>query len=104
MTAANAAFTGPRFYDELVVPVTFGPFAAELVRRVPGFGQGRELELACGTGAVTRLLREHLPSGAALVATDLSPTMLEYARARVPGEGASGMASRTTGTAWRWPR
>lgn len=87
MTAANTTFAGPRFYDELVVPVTFGPFAAALVERVPRLGAGRVLELACGTGAVTRLLRPHLPAGAGLVATDLSAPMLEYARAQGPGEG-----------------
>jgi SAM-dependent methyltransferase len=81
--AANVSFTGPQFYDEILGPLNFGPFAAELVRRLPPVQRGAVLELACGTGAVTRLLRRQLPDAVDLVATDLSATMLEYARARL---------------------
>jgi SAM-dependent methyltransferase len=42
------------------------------------------LELACGTGIVTRRLREALPASATLVATDLNDPMVEYARVAVP--------------------
>lgn len=83
MAALHASFTGPRYYDEYLAPVSFGPFAEELVRRVPAQATGRVLEIACGTGAVTRPLRERLPPEVELVATDLSPAMLEYARERL---------------------
>jgi ubiquinone/menaquinone biosynthesis C-methylase UbiE len=43
----------------------------------------RALELACGTGILTRRLREALPMSAALVATDLNEAMVAYARAAV---------------------
>ena len=87
MATTVPAFTGPRFYDEDIGPVQFEPFAADLVRRVPaGFG-GDVLETACGTGIVTRRLRERLAPGARLVATDLAPGMLEHARGRQPGGG-----------------
>jgi SAM-dependent methyltransferase len=92
MTAANASFTAPHYYGAYVAPVTFGPFADELVQRVPPLPQGSVLELACGTGAVTRPLRAHLPAAAELVATDLSPAMLDYAREQV---GTQGIAWRT---------
>jgi SAM-dependent methyltransferase len=47
----------------------------------------RVLELAAGTGIVTRHLRDLLPQAAALTATDLNPPMLEIARTRFrPGE------------------
>ena len=58
------------------------PFARELVARVPAAAAGPVLALACGTGAVTRLLRDRLPSSTELVATDLSAAMLDYARTR----------------------
>ncbi|OAN42923.1 SAM-dependent methyltransferase [Paramagnetospirillum marisnigri] len=37
----------------------------------------RVLELGCGTGLLTRRLLERLPTGASLLATDLSPAMVE---------------------------
>ena len=43
------------------------------------------LEIACGTGIVTRHLRPALPAAATLVATDLNEAMVAYARAVVPG-------------------
>ena len=41
------------------------------------------LEIACGTGIVTRRLQESLPAGATLVATDLNEPMIDYARSVV---------------------
>jgi hypothetical protein len=41
------------------------------------------LELACGTGSVTRQLLAHLPSDAQLIATDLQPDMLDIAKISV---------------------
>lgn len=84
MAAPSATFTGPRYYDETLGPTYFGPFAADLVARMPGELPGPVLELACGTGVVTRPLRERLAASVPLVATDLSPVMLEYARSRSP--------------------
>ena len=85
MPSKSAAFTGPGWYDEHLAPHTFAPFARELVARVPRVPAGPVLELACGTGVVTRPLREHLAPSVALVATDLSPAMLAYAREHSPG-------------------
>ena len=42
----------------------------------------RVLETAAGTGIVTRQLRDLVPAGVRLTATDLNPPMLEVARAR----------------------
>ncbi len=85
MPISSVTFNAPRAYDEQLAPVTFGPFARELVARVPADCAGPVLELACGTGAVTRLLRARLPRSTELVATDLSPAMLDYARTRAGG-------------------
>jgi len=85
---ATTAFTGPRYYDQLLGPVTFAPFAARLATRLPRRPPGDVLELACGTGLLTRALRDALDPGLQLVATDLNANMLDYAReqlAAVPG-------------------
>lgn len=82
-------FTGsvPNFYDRCLGPVLFEPYAAELVARVQPREGMRVLELACGTGRVTRRLRRALPNSAALVATDLNDAMLSHARASVTEAG-----------------
>lgn len=83
MASTASDFSGPRWYDEQLVPVTFGAFAGELAARVPPAPAGPVLEIACGTGVVTRALRQRLGAACALVATDLSPAMLDYARERL---------------------
>ncbi|MDF0673457.1 MAG: methyltransferase domain-containing protein [Nitrospira sp.] len=42
--------------------------------------KGSVLEMACGTGIVTRQLRAHLAPTVALTATDINPGMLDYAQ------------------------
>lgn len=55
--------------------------AALLAERLPELPPSpRVLELGCGTGLLTRLLLKHLPPGASLLASDLSPVMVEWAR------------------------
>jgi SAM-dependent methyltransferase len=82
-------FTGsiPVIYDRCLGPVLFEPYAADLVGRVQTRDDLRTLELACGTGILTRRLREALPMSTTLVATDLNEAMLAYARAAVTDPG-----------------
>ena len=50
-------------------------------------GLGAYLETAAGTGIVTRRLRDRLPAGSEIIATDLSPAMLATAETKFsPGE------------------
>ncbi len=83
MASASATFSGPEYYDRLLGPIYFDPFAAELVRRLPPRPPGDVLEVACGTGLVTKRLRERLDPTLRLTATDLSTTMLDYAKAQL---------------------
>jgi len=86
---ANAAvtFTAPRYYDDYLGPLLFEGFAADLAQRLPQRSEGDVLEIACGTGRVTRRLRERLSPSVRLVATDLSTAMLDYARANIDARG-----------------
>lgn len=88
MVDVAANFTGsmPEYYDRIMGPAQFDVFAADLTRRLAAKPAGDVLELACGTGLVTRRLRERLDPGVRLVATDLSDAMLQYARGKVNGE------------------
>src|SRR5262245_52754553 len=85
MIAEHAAeFVGsvPEHYDRGIGPVMFLDFAADMAGRVAALRPQRVLETASGTGIVTRLLRDKLPAGSQLMATDLNPPMLEVARAK----------------------
>ncbi|MCB2112081.1 MAG: class I SAM-dependent methyltransferase [Parvularculaceae bacterium] len=84
MTYDPAKFIGdiPANYDRGLGPVLFADYAADLARRAAALKPLRVLELAAGTGIVTRKLRDALAEGAELVATDLNPPMIEIARAK----------------------
>jgi ubiquinone/menaquinone biosynthesis C-methylase UbiE/uncharacterized protein YndB with AHSA1/START domain len=79
------SFTGPQYYHDYIGPVWFEHYAGELARRLPERPAGDVLEIACGTGLVTRHLRERAPSSSLLVATDLSKPMLDFARGQLAG-------------------
>jgi SAM-dependent methyltransferase len=83
MVSPSATFAGPEYYNDCLGPLWFDSFAADLVQRVPIDPAGDVLEIACGTGLVTRRLRERLSGSVRLVATDLSKVMLDYARAKL---------------------
>jgi SAM-dependent methyltransferase len=87
MVAVTANFAGsiPEYYDRCIGPAYFEPFAIALAQRVAADPQADVLEIACGTGLVTRHLRARLRPAVKLVATDLSAAMIEYARAKLAG-------------------
>ena len=88
MTDINARFEGsiPEAYDRYLGPVLFQPYADDMARRIARHAPVRVLEIACGTGIVTKALLTALP-GAGIVATDLNDSMIDYARSRLPVTG-----------------
>ena len=90
MPTQNAAFVGsiPENYDRYLGPVLFDPYAADLVSRLNVSADASVLELACGTGIVTRRLRDRLGSEVRLIATDLNDAMLSYAARKFKPEDA----------------
>jgi ubiquinone/menaquinone biosynthesis C-methylase UbiE len=81
MPTDNAAFVGsiPENYDRCLGPVLFDPYAADLVARLDGVKPASILELACGTGIVSRRLRDRFDASVKIVATDLNEAMMSYA-------------------------
>jgi SAM-dependent methyltransferase len=69
----------PKLYDTYLVPLIFEPYAADLVNRLRARPLSRVLEIAAGTGVVTRALASALPESATIVATDLIQAMLDQA-------------------------
>jgi SAM-dependent methyltransferase len=79
----DKVFTGsiPKLYETYLVPLIFEPYAVELVNRLASKSPAHVLEIAAGTGAVTRHLAASLPESATIVATDLNQPMLDLAAA-----------------------
>ncbi|SRR5664280_494559 len=77
----DTAFAGsiPELYETLLVPLIFEPYAVDIVARLAARLPARVLEVAAGTGVVTRQLAGVLPAGTSIVATDLNQPMLDRA-------------------------
>src|SRR5881296_790361 len=71
----------PKLYETYLVPLLFEPYAADLVNRLASRSLSRVLEVAAGTGVVTRALASVLPERVSIVATDLNQPMLDQAAA-----------------------
>ena len=79
----DQAFNGsiPELYETYLVPLIFEPYAADLANRLISRPLERVLEVAAGTGVVTRALSSVLPHSVSIVATDLNQSMLDQASA-----------------------
>ena len=84
MSETDKVFAGsiPENYDRYMVPLIFEPFAADIARRAASLSPGAVLEIAAGTGVVTRALAPKLSPGASYIVTDLNQPMLDYAASR----------------------
>ncbi len=80
---SDRAFAGsiPQLYETHLVPLIFEPYAADIARRVAARQPARVLEIAAGTGVVTRHLATVLPRTASIIATDLNQPMIDHAAA-----------------------
>src|SRR4051812_30836238 len=80
-SSSDQVFSGsiPELYERYLVPLIFEPYAADLARRLQAKPLSRVLEIAAGTGVVTRALASALPDSTVIVATDLNQAMLDRA-------------------------
>jgi SAM-dependent methyltransferase len=69
----------PKLYQDYLVPLIFEPYAQDLARRLASRRLARILEIAAGTGVLTRHLASVLPEEVSIVATDLNRAMLDMA-------------------------
>jgi SAM-dependent methyltransferase len=70
-----------KLYETHLVPLLFEPYAVDLANRLASTTPTRVLEIAAGTGVVTRELASVLPQSISIVATDLNQPMLDLAQA-----------------------
>jgi SAM-dependent methyltransferase len=78
---ADKVFSGsvPTLYESHLVPLIFASYAEDLAKRVASRAASRVLEVAAGTGVVTRRLAAVLPASVSILATDLNQPMLDLA-------------------------
>ena len=84
-TALSIDFSGDTaaHYDQFFGPLFFEPYAIEVVKRMDTTSVSILLEIAAGTGRVTRHIREHIPASAKLIASDISEDMLSVAKKKL---------------------
>src|SRR5919106_788694 len=83
MSDIDKVFSGsiPKLYETHLVPLIFEPYAADLMKRIGSMNVSRILEIAAGTGIVTRALATLAHEQLAIIATDLNQAMLDAAAA-----------------------
>ena len=76
MLDSDKVFAGsvPENYDRHMVPLIFAPYAADMAQRAAALSPDAVLEIAAGTGVVTRALAPRLSPDASYVVTDLDST------------------------------
>src|SRR5438105_15014378 len=84
MEVEHAKFSGsiPAAYDRYLGTISFQPYAEDLMARLRVKRTSSVLELACGTGILTRVLRTNLPATVKLTATDLNEPMFRHAASK----------------------
>jgi ubiquinone/menaquinone biosynthesis C-methylase UbiE len=69
-------------YESYMVPTLFGPWATRLIEAADPKPGERVLDVGCGTGVVARQVASRLGTDGTIAGVDLSPDMLEVAKAR----------------------
>ena len=81
--------SAPEVYERDLVPAVFGPWARLVVDLADLQSGDRVLDVACGTGVVTRVAAEKVGERGAVVAADLNPGMLALAGSLPAPRGAT---------------
>lgn len=74
-------------YDHYLGPLFFEPYGQYTASQIDAGNVSSVLEIACGTGRVTRHLRKVLPASVRLFATDISSDMLGIAKRKLNNNG-----------------
>ena len=84
MSSNSASFVGniPSYYDTGLGPNIFVDYADKLAGRCTGLAASDVVEIAAGTGILSRRLRNALSPETRLTVTDLNPPMLDIAKAK----------------------
>ncbi len=75
-------------YQRYLVPAIFGPWVPLVIQQAALLPGERVLDVACGTGVVTRLAASGVGDAGQVIGLDLNPGMLAVAGTLAPPEGA----------------
>jgi ubiquinone/menaquinone biosynthesis C-methylase UbiE len=78
-TDKDFAGSVPEFYDTYLVPILFEVYADDLADRTVALKPASVLEIAAGSGVVTRALAKRLGAETSYMVTDLNQPMLDHA-------------------------
>lgn len=79
----------PQIYEEQQVPALFRPLAELTLRYVVVPEGSRVIDVACGTGIVSRLVAEKVGKSGTVTGIDLNAGMIEVAKQNSPMSGAA---------------
>ncbi len=89
MATEDSVFAGtiPAIYGRFLAPMIFEPYAQEIAERLKRLHPKTVLEIAAGTGVLTRAIAATLGPAVRIVATDINQPMLDLA---MKAQGADG--------------
>lgn len=83
---SNPAYEMARGYEKLIVNGVFRYWTPILLKHVPPQPGDHVLDMACGTGIVTRLVLPLIQPGGSVVGQDINPAMLAVASSLLPAQ------------------
>ncbi len=83
VSSSDSPEEGASHYDHFLGPLFFEPYAIEVAKRIDPSRVAVALEIAAGTGRVTRHIRERIATSAKLIASDISEEMLAEAKKKL---------------------
>src|SRR5438270_8927817 len=86
--------SGPELYQRHMVGAIFRPWAGELLALADPRANTRVLDVACGTGAMTRLVAERVGSAGRVLGLDISPACWPWPARRPTRESPGSWAAR----------
>jgi ubiquinone/menaquinone biosynthesis C-methylase UbiE len=80
------AFSGdiPKNYDAYLGSIFFDSYAADMADRIRKLNPKSVLEIASGTGRLTRLISSVLGKDTRIIASDLNPAMISFGQSQTP--------------------
>lgn len=87
-SATDFRGSAPENYQKFFVPAIGEPLAVDLVAAAALRPGERILDVACGTGVVTRLAAARVGGAGAVAGLDVNPGMLAVARSATPGDAS----------------